>query len=297
MLKDKNFGDEVNLKKYQGEDNVSLRNMNIGLWLSEKRQILTRSLIVFLILISVCLFVFSAYQFFIYFKNGSDQSTLIENNLVSPRNIIKELKIESPQYYKSGDKYDFIVKVTNENEKFSAKFQACFNLSGNNFSCTDSFILPSETKYIFDIGNDVQTDIKTLSFEIKNTAWQRFDVHSIPNWNNFYLSRLNFTFSDILFYNINDTDSSNRGSNILEFNTLNNSSYSYYDLPLNIALYEGSQLVSVNIYHLQNFLSGEKRNIKINWPGDYRNVRVEIIPNINILDDSVYLKYQGVKAS
>ena len=63
--------------------------------------------------------------------------------------------------------------------------------------------------------------------------------------------------------------------------------------PLNIALFDGDQLVSVNKYILQNFVSGEKRNIKISWPGNYRNIRAKIIPDINILDNSVYLKYQG----
>ena len=50
MLKDKNYGEEIDLKKYQGQNNVSLRNMNIGLWLSEKRTLFLRLLIIFFIL-------------------------------------------------------------------------------------------------------------------------------------------------------------------------------------------------------------------------------------------------------
>ena len=108
------------------------------------------------------------------------------------------------------------------------------------------------------------------------------------------MNHLNFSFTDISFYGINDSNYINQNNgNILEFNVQNLSAYGYYEAPLNIALFEGPQIVSVNTYVLQNFISGEKRNIKINWPGSYKDVRVEIMPNINILDDSVYLKYQG----
>ena len=66
---------------------------------------------------------------------------------------------------------------------------------------------------------------------------------------------------------------------------------------LNIAIFEGDQLVGVNVYHLQNFLGGETRNVKINWPGNFNNIHAEIVPDLNILDDRVYLKYQGSQTS
>lgn len=294
MPKDKNDKPELNLKNYKTDNNVSLSEMRIGLWFSEKRAFLTHLLIIFLILISAIFFIYSAYQFFLYFKNNSDQSSLSDTNLTSPRNLITELKIDPPQFFKNGDRYDLVAKVTNPNDKFSAKFKACFNLSGVEFSCVDSFALPSEAKYIFSLAQDIKDEPKTLSFSVKDITWQRIDAHAISNWANFSADHLNFSFADINFYSLNNNDVKN-DSNILEFNVKNLSSYSYYDLPLNIALFNGGQLVGVNIYYLSNFLSGETHNIKINWPGNYHNVRVEIIPNLNILDDSVYLKYQGLK--
>lgn len=294
MPKDKNYKSELNLKNYQADNNVSLSEMRIGLWFSEKRVFLTHLLIIFLILISAIFFIYSAYQFFLYFKNNSNQSSLTDNNLTSPRNLITELKIDPPQFFKNGNRYDLVAKVTNPNDKFSAKFKACFNLSGVEFACVDSFALPSETKYIFSLAQDIKDEPKTLSFSVKDIVWQRINAHVIPNWANFSAAHLNFSFADINFYSISNNDVVN-DNNILEFNVKNLSSYSYYDLPLNIALFNGEQLVGVNIYYLSNFLSGETHNIKINWPGNYRNVRVEIVPNLNILDDSVYLKYQGLK--
>ncbi|MHB8904038.1 MAG: hypothetical protein ACYC40_02970 [Patescibacteria group bacterium] len=294
MSKDKNYGEEIDLKKYQGENNVSLRNMNIGLWLSEKRTLFIRLLIIFLILLSAWFFIYSAYQYFTYFVGVPKEAPAADNNLVSPRNLITDLKIDPPQVFKNGDKYDLTVKISNANDKFSANFDACFNLGDQELGCTKSFILPSESKYIFVLGKDIKADLKTLTYSTKNIAWQRVDAHTIPSWSDFLANRLNFSFTDISFYSINDNDYLGQSNgNILEFNVQNLSAYGYYEAPLNIALFEGSQLVSVNTYVLQNLVSGEKRNIKINWPGNYSNVRVEIIPDINILNDGVYLKYQG----
>jgi hypothetical protein len=298
MLKDKNYGEEIDLKKYQSDNNVSLQNMNIGLWLSEKRTLFVRLIIIFLILLSAWFFIYSAYQYFTYYVEAPEKAPIDNNNLASPRNLINDLKIDSPQIFKNGETYDLVVKISNDNDKFSANFDSCFNLGGKEFSCTKSFILPSESKYIFVLGKEIKDDIKTLTYNNKNISWQRIDAHAISDWTEFSSSHLNFSFTDINFYSINDSNYiSQSNGNILEFNVQNLSAYGYYEAPLNIALFEGSQLVSVNTYVLQNFTSGQKRNIKINWPGNYRDVRIEIIPNINILDDSVYLKYQGTTNS
>lgn len=297
MPKDKNYDHGIDLKKYQAEDSVGLREMNIGLWLSEKREFLMRLLIIFLIMVSAGFFIYSAYQYFIYFRSSSDKTPLTENTVVSPHNIIADLKIDAPQFFRNGAQYDLTVKITNPNDKFGALFDACFNLSGTEFTCAKSFILPGETKYVFALAKEVKDDVKTLSFNAKNISWQRIDTHNIPDWNAFSASRLNFAFADISFYSLADAGGGEKSGNILEFNAQNLSPYSYYDLPLNIALFDGAQMLSVNVYHLQNFLSGETRNIKINWPGNYRNIRAEIVPDLNILDNAVYLKYQGSPAS
>jgi hypothetical protein len=298
MSKDKNFDQGINLEKYQDNNNVSLRNMNIGLWLSEKRALFTRIIIIFLICLSAIFFIYSAYQFYIYYNDNSEDNLTVDNGINIPRNNVSELKIEAPRYFKSGDKYDLVAKVTNSNPKFSANFEACFSLGGQELTCANSFILPNETKYIFALGKEIKGDIKTLSYANKNLTWLRVDPHTIPNYESFYADRLNFAYSDINFYNIVDsTYNTKNNGNILEFKAKNLSAFSYYDVPLNIALFNGSDLISVNYYHLQNFLSGETRSININWPGDYSNVRVEIYPNLNILNEAIYLKYQGTKTS
>jgi hypothetical protein len=56
MAKDKYQSDE-DLKKFKDLSGISLREMKIGLWLSENRQLLTRLLTIFLILLSAFFFI------------------------------------------------------------------------------------------------------------------------------------------------------------------------------------------------------------------------------------------------
>jgi hypothetical protein len=41
-------------------------------------------------------------------------------------------------------------------------------------------------------------------------------------------------------------------------------------------------------------MSGQKKSVEISWPGDLGWVdSVEIIPEINIMKDDIYIPYQG----
>jgi len=41
-------------------------------------------------------------------------------------------------------------------------------------------------------------------------------------------------------------------------------------------------------------MSGENRPVQLSWPGNISRIdRVEIIPEINIMDDNIYIKYEG----
>ncbi len=82
--------------------------------------------------------------------------------------------------------------------------------------------------------------------------------------------------------------------NTLDFSVKNQTPFGYYEAPLNIFLYSGSEIVAVNRYILNNFLPGETRFVKMSWPGNFGSAnRTDVVPDINIIDDGVYLKYQG----
>ncbi len=299
MSKDKNI-QEIDLKKYKDLDGLTLKKMNFGLWLSEHRARIMKGIIIFLIAISALSFAYSTYNYIIYYLTSSsaeEEAAATRTNIVPQRNIVSDLLISTPIAFQSGEAYDLVVKLKNPNSKFSATFQYCFLSADKIISCNNGFLLPSEEKYIFSLGQKIDAYSANLKIEINNLSWKRFDVRVIPDWNSFESSHVNFDFSGINLALAGESGLSEKiGLDSLEFNVTNNSSYGYYQVPLNITFYNGTELIGVNRYIVENFLAGETRPVRLTWLGGLSSAaRTEIRPELNLLDDSIYLKYQGAK--
>ncbi len=297
MSKDKN-SDEIDLNKYKDLDGLSLKKMNFGLWLSEHRSRIMKSIIIFLIAISAISFAYSTYNYIVYYITSSsaeEEAAAARTNLVSQRNIVTDLLIGVPIAFKSSEAYDLVAAIKNPNDKFSATFQYCFLNNETVISCTNGFILPSEEKYIFSLGQKVEAYSGNVKVELRDISWKRFDVRLIPDWKSFSSSHINFNFEGINLALANESGLSEKiGLDSLEFSVSNRSPYSYYQVPLNITFYNGTELIGVNRYIVENFLAGETRQVRLSWLGGLSSAaRTEIRPELNLLDDSIYLKYQG----
>lgn len=296
MSKNANLDPDQDLKEYRDLSGISLREMNFGLWLAEHHRQIIKIIIGFLLAISAFFFIFSSYNYIIYFLSDDPNKQLAsENSVLSPRNITANPEIGQLQIFKNNGGYDLAVKMDNPNEKFLISFKYCFQIADKNLTCGESFLLPSGSKYILALGQTLDGGQSDITFKATDIAWQRINAHQIPNWKDFLMSRLNFSIADLNFLSAMNSGLSKKVDlNTLEFIIKNQTSYGYYEVPLNILLYSGSELVGVHQYSLYNFLSGEERPIKISWPGNLEAVnRTEIAPDVNIMDDNVYLKYQG----
>jgi len=279
------------LENYQDASGLSWRQMNFGLWLAENRRNITRAIIILLILISAFFFIFSSYSYLVYFLRGPVDNQP-ESQVLSPRNPINEMTIGSLEIFQNTDSYDLAVRLQNNNDNFSAEFNYCFYQGEITLDCRKGYILPSEDKYLLSLGLELQ-DLKAVSFQINDIFWTRVNRRQIPDWAAFFKERINFETANINFLNASRSGlSENIRLNSLEFDFINHSAYSYFNAPLNIYFYNGSDLIGVKSYVVRNFLTGETRPIKIVWSGDLEEAnRIEIVPNINILDDQVYLRF------
>jgi hypothetical protein len=291
-----NLNKDIDLKKYNNPTGVSLEEMNFGLWLSENRQRFLKILTVSLIVLTAGLFIYSSYSFIIYFMSSSGQSALTTNTMVtSPRNVASDLVIAPVQTFPGNSNSDLAVEISNPNDKFMASFQYCFQQNGQNLFCGKSYIMPSEQKYILDLGQVITSGQDNPSFIISNIFWQRINAHKIPDWNTYATTHLNFPVNDLSFSPAAASGLSNEEQlNSLSFSINNSTAYSYHEVPLNILFFKGSDLVGVNRYLLENFSSSDSRKIKIVWPGDLSNVsQTQIVPDVNIMDNSVFAPYSG----
>lgn len=290
MDKDKKL-EEERLKKYKDLSGLSVREMNFGLWVAEHRRLITRSTTIFLILISAFFFIYSTYAYIIYFMRGPIDNQP-ENQVLSPRKVVDDIIIGPIMSFRSGSSSDLAVEITNPNDNFWAEFRYCFYQGETSIYCERSFLLPSEKKHTFALGVDLPGS-GVVSFKIDDIFWSRINRHQIADWSVFLAERTDFEFYDIQFLNSSKSGLSELVKfNTLEFSAYNHSAFNFYELPIEILMYSGSQIVGVDRYIIKEFMAGERRSIKISWAGDVSAIsEIKISPRVNVIDDNVYLKY------
>ncbi|MFA5184583.1 MAG: hypothetical protein WC456_03615 [Patescibacteria group bacterium] len=298
MSKEENLNKDIDLKNYDDPTGISLRELNFGLWLSENRQKLLKVLTVGLIVLCAFFFIYSSYGLINYFLAGDPNAEITVAVPTSPRQLTVDLEIAPLEIFSHDEQVDLAVKLRNQNDKFMATFKYCFTLAGEDLACGEGFILPASEKYIFALGQRLSGSQSEAAFAITDIFWRRINAHQIPDWNAYLASRLDFSVSELSFSaGAMNSLSDKINLNSLSFSIQNQTAYSYYEVPLNILLYSGAELVGVNRYILQDFLAGAERQIKMVWPDNLGGVnRTEIVPDLNIIDEAAYLKYQGASS-
>lgn len=284
---------ETDLEKYRDPSGLSLKKINFGLWLSEKRKDINKIIIIFLVLISVFFFSYSIYSYIVYFINGSPEIDNHSSIVTTPKNQVSDLVISNPLTFKNNNDYDLAATLKNPNDRFIAYFNYCFIVDEVEITCDDSFILPNDEKTLLALSKIIPSESSTANLTISRVSWQRIDNRKIPNWNDYVSDRLNISINNIKVSS-SGSNSSGQKFNYLEFSIINNGAYSYYQLPLNINFYRGDQVVGVNRHIINDFQAGEKRVVRLSWVTSLTNItKTEISPDINILDPEVYFKYTG----
>ncbi|MBN2854119.1 hypothetical protein JXK06_01120 [Patescibacteria group bacterium] len=274
-------------------DEQEFKRMGIGLWLSENRRNITKTIVVLLIFISAAFFVYSLYNLVVYFKAGNPAEGLTDNNLAQNTTKIEPLVFSEISVFANNTKNDLAISLTNNNPRFYANFDYCFKQGNIDLSCGNSFILPSSEKYILAFAVETENSNEDISFFVSKISWKRIS-REISDYQSFQDERLNFSIYDIDFKPAASKVSANIDLNNLEFSLENLSPYSYYEVPLNILLFNGNELKGINRHIINNFYSGETRQLNLSWSADLRDARrAFIVPELNIFDESIFLKYRG----
>jgi hypothetical protein len=296
----KNNLKEVNLNRYETDvDGVSMKKLEAGLWWSKNRKKLKNILAIILALIGIPLMAYALYGFGDYLLFGMnaddqmmkafDRTTVVSQSFLNQRSA-KNIVISATGYLADGGNYDLYTQATNPNSRWWATFNYCFKKNNGEQSCGSSFILPSQTKYVFSLAKYFNSAPNNLSFSISNLQWKKIDNHLIADWNQYQANRLNMSFSNQQFTPAAaNTVSEKVPLNSLTFSISNNSAYSYYEVPLDIVLTDNGRIVYVDQYSASNLLSNQSQNVKITWPGDFESVTgISIAPDINILNQEIY---------
>lgn len=296
---------EKKLESYVSAEGVSTKQLEIGLWYVEHKKQFRMILIGFLIIMSAISWVYGIYGFAYYIARGMNEDEILTKELVQVNSIghnyvkqisAKDLVMGPVEIIRLSDKkYDLYDKLKNDNLKWWAEFDYYFIAAGRQTQRTKGYILPEETRYLTALAQNLPYQPEASRLIIENISWRRINQHQIADWQAYKNSRLNITGADIKFIPANASPLSEKLSlNQLSFTAINHTAYNYWEVGFVILLYAGDRLTGINHYILSDFMSEQKRLVEISWPGNLsRADRIEIIPEINIMKDDIYIKYDG----
>ncbi len=283
-------------KNYKSIDGLSNRHLDFGLWIAENRQKIKQGFLIFLIVFVASTLSYSTYHLADYFIYGRSQDRAMLQELtranvdsefirqvMAPENLLFSF---TQAYFVQGT-YDFLTKIKNPNPNHYASFYYCFEEVNRELACGESFILPGEDKYVMDLNHEISGGVGAINFVVKDISWRRITAHMISDWNKFKNERLQFVI-DMENFSIE-----NNAYN-LDFTVNNNSSFNFKEVPLQIILLGASGEIGANKYRLRDVMSQQKINVSITWPvGISRASMFLVIPELDILDSSIYIPYSG----
>lgn len=273
--------------------------LKFGYWYVSNKLKLKKALIISLIVLNVGLFGYAIIYATIILVIQGESFRQLQNSLTAPlidyayfreKNKPRELVLQSINILPTtSGRYDIIAKVKNPNSKWVVSSVAYQFVSGSEVIAEgEGFIFPSEEKFLIAFGVGKKVRQSDLILNITNLSWQRF-----LNFENFAASRLNFDVQNTELITGRKAGTSSRlPVSQTRFTVTNNSAYSFWQVGFYVVLYSGSNIVGVNYASLEEFLSEETREVSINWFESLPSItRIEVIPDVNILDESVYIGY------
>lgn len=294
----------VDPNKYQDLEGVTLKKLEFGLWYIEHKSFFYKLIVVCLAVIGAASWSYTIYHFSYYLARGMAEDELLIKEMVLTQafdhDYVARLSAQPPDVVLAsslelgGDKYDLVGQIRNNNKRHWGEFAYDFMSQGRSVGRGRGFVLPDESKYVLALGQTLGAPPTSLRLEISEISWHRLKPREMPSWPNYRDERLKIDLSDVKFTPARSTGLSEKiNISQLEFTASNRSAYSFREIAFLTLLTNRGNLVGANRFIADDFMSGESRTMQVSWPGDLARVdNVEVIPDLNLLDQRNYLKYE-----
>ncbi len=273
-------------------DNITEKQLKFGQWLLTHKEKLIKIPIYILLVFCVITVGYSLYGWTIHFLEVGKLSQSF-NQMVSlqidfdsyhSRNRPEPIKFIEPTVIDTGgNKYDIVARVENPNSKWLVKELVYQFQSGEYLTPTTTvYILPKEGRYLMSLGNQSERRLSNLQLKIISYNWQRMKSE-------LELPQINFPTTDVKFY-VND----DKSRSWVSFFTTNETIDNFWEVDWQAFLYSGRKLVGINQVRLEQFLSGQTREVTMSWFERLPRVtEVEVMPIVDLLDPDVTYQIPG----
>lgn len=270
---------------------VSKFNLKLSYWYINNKLRLRQALVIFLILLSVGFYMFTLYRggTIILVDDPILSRSLeeltdntIDYTFFHRANRPADIQILSFDSTNGRDgRFDFIAKLFNPNEHFSAsKVDLQLFVGSKPIAEKSTFILPGEEKLIVFFGEEIE-QVSSPVLRIVKVQWARQRAYA-----EYAEPRLNFEITEIDFTSANNQ----LPVNTLNFKIKNNTAFSYWQVGVYAGLVSGGSITAGNYILLDQFVSGETRDVEMRWHEPLFGITdFEIFTEVNILDESVFM--------
>lgn len=281
-------------------EEISEKELRFGYWFVAHREQLMKLGIGFLMAFSVATIGYSLYKtirFYAFeydaFQLGLQTAAVDYINIagIHEANQIIDLQVESRQILPlGGGKIDIIARISNPNTKWALKsFNYRFAVGSNVYPVQTAYVLPGQERYLMLLNVEGPAS-GTPQLFIEEQRWQR--VIQYQDWGP---QRTNFTVANRQFTPARQGELSGQlPISEASAQITNATAYNYTEVEVQIALMSGNRVVAVNQVPLADFSSGQTRTVSARWSQVLPPVNlVEIIPTVNILEQSSYRNFEG----
>jgi len=260
-------------------ENITLKELKKAKWYLEHKKEIKAAKALVLIILNLILWGIIIYQLVSYLKGTKDYEKMLEELVRQRTEVIKihqknqpsELLILKEFAVKSGTLQDQVILIENPNENWLVK--------EINYDSKISFILPGSQKYFY-LPN------QTTKVVLNNITWQRIRPEEKPFLE--ILPQIKIENPQISYLELEN----NQRIPKISFSVDNQSIYSFWEFDLNIAIYNGKEIIGFKIMSLDKLNGGEKREVSFIW-GEPAGMltHIDVKPDVNIFDPTVLMPY------
>jgi len=277
---------------------LSGAQLKFGKWYLEHKILLRRIGVGLLFVWSVAAIGFSIFQFgsYLLFGYQQDQETLLVGQAAEFQNYEQIKDFYKAQEITSTDTrvfggadgmYDFVAAVVNSNKRWIATLDYHFVYEGGETEILKTTLMPGDKRPVAAFGHKSKRYPVGVRFVIDRVFWQSVNPHEIFDVESYIKSRSMFSADNIVF-----KAPSSEGIPVpsAKFDLYNESAYSYWLPVFYVQLLNGNQTVGYIFLSIDQFRSGEKKQIDLRYFGDNLTVTdVRLIPVINFFDGQTYM--------
>ncbi|MEK7159660.1 MAG: hypothetical protein AAB766_04145 [Patescibacteria group bacterium] len=277
-------------------DNLSDKELKTGYWYVTHRVLLKKIGIFALAIVSGGLLIYGAIGLINYYIVDRSQNLALEadlaknkldQNLLAEINKPKDLQIlETTVVEGAGGSYDLITEVINPNAQWAVEAVDYYYVFGEDKSnVKNEYLLPGQEKFLLFLNYKSNKTISSANIVLENIKWKK-----VADYGSLAEKVLQFEFANekVLSSKKSGLSAEQAVANV-SFDILNKSPYNFVEPRFIVFLTRGKQPVGVTQFSVDSLLSGESRSQSINFFQDVSSgTTVSIIPDINILDSSVF---------